>query len=53
MNIPENDIEKFIKKIPYYENPQNYCLGKSMQDAGVVVGKIVKDMEKRNVELDK
>lgn len=45
------DLEKFLSDTAYYAGQDNYCLGDTLEEAGEIVGMIVKESEK-NVELD-
>ena len=44
----------FLQDKPYYRNPNNFCLGNTLDEAGEVMQKIIEGTERRKacVELD-
>ncbi len=52
-DTPEEKM-MFLHDEPYYRNPDNFCLGNTMEEAGAVMKKIQEETERRNacVELD-
>ena len=36
MKIPKNDINNFIADKAYYKSASNYCLGKTLEEAGKI-----------------
>lgn len=36
MKIPKNDINDFIADKAYYKSTSNYCLGKTLEEAGEI-----------------
>lgn len=48
----EADKLKFIKGEQYYKGTQNYCLGKSLEEAGQIISNILKDMASKETKGD-
>ena len=47
MNFEDkNDEQKFLADEKYYKGLDNYCLGKTHEDAAEIINKIVEDREK-------
>lgn len=44
----------FLHDEPYYKNPDSFCLGNTMDEAGKIMKKIQEDTERRDdcVEMD-
>lgn len=38
----------FLHDEPYYKNPDSFCLGNTMDEAGEIMKKIQKDAERRD-----
>lgn len=47
MNMSEQELELFLKDVPFYRDNECYCLGKTLEDAGNIVRRIV-GLEREN-----
>lgn len=48
--------EKFLRDEKYYENPEDYCLGNTLEEAGEIFRKLLNDVDEKgsvkNVGMD-
>lgn len=40
MKIAEHNIPAFLRDEPYYDNSEDFCLGKTLEEAGQILKKI-------------
>lgn len=48
----KEDIENYIKGVPFYKSPTNFCLGNTMEEAGMITRLIMEDKLKRQKEKE-
>lgn len=41
----EQDIQKLLVDAPYFKSKENFCLGKTLKEAGVIIQMIAKERE--------
>ncbi len=46
----EEDINKMLKREMFYKNPDNFCLGKNLEEAAEVFRLMLADVSKRKEE---
>lgn len=42
MKIAEHNIPAFLRDEPYYDNNEDFCLGKTLEEAGQILKEIAK-----------
>lgn len=56
MKIAEHNIPAFLRDEPYYDNNEDFCLGKTLEEAGLILKEIAErcnNKEEKNERTDR